>query len=139
MCVFLTAPSVCRGLNCSPPPCRAEQRICRIVHGSDCHSQCLDPLLRGRTERFGGGRTVQPLWGRIFSIYKRLWGKSLQCQIVRVGVSQSLNRRWPIHQGTDNKPRCLDGTSTNRTSTGHFDPNGNVYCDISYGTCFNWT
>jgi hypothetical protein len=24
-------------------------------NGSDCHSQCLDPLLRGRTERFGCG------------------------------------------------------------------------------------
>jgi hypothetical protein len=47
----------------------------RIVRGSDCHSQRLDPLLRGQTERFGGGRTVRPLWGRIVSVCKRLWGR----------------------------------------------------------------
>jgi hypothetical protein len=60
----------------------------RIVHGSDCHSQRLDPLLSGRTERFGGGRTVWLLWGRIVSICKRLWGESLQRRMMRVGVSQ---------------------------------------------------
>ncbi len=51
----------------SPPP-QTEQRMGRIVRGSDCHSQLLDPLLRGRTERFGGGRTVQPLWGWIVNV-----------------------------------------------------------------------
>jgi hypothetical protein len=45
----------------------------RIIRGSDCHSLCLDPLLRGRTEQFGGGQTVQSLWGRIVSICKCLW------------------------------------------------------------------
>jgi hypothetical protein len=72
----------------------------RIVCGSNCHSQRLDPFLRGRTERFRGGQTVGPLWGRIFSMCKRLWGKSLQCRIERVGVSQCLNGGWPNHQGT---------------------------------------
>jgi hypothetical protein len=69
-----------------------------IVLGSDCHSQQLDPLLRGRTERFGGSRTVQPLWGRIVTICS-LWGESLQCRMVQVGVPQCLNGRWPNHQG----------------------------------------
>ncbi len=64
---FLTAPSVCRRPNCTLTR-RAKQRMGRIVRGSDCHSQHLDPLLRGRTERFGCGRTVRPLWGRIVSI-----------------------------------------------------------------------
>ncbi len=50
---FLTVPFVCRRPNC-PLNRWAKQRIGWIVHGSDCHSQCLDPLLRGRTERFGG-------------------------------------------------------------------------------------
>jgi hypothetical protein len=72
----------------------------RIVRGPDCHSQRLDPLLRGRTERFGGGRTVRPLWGQIVTICKRLWGESLQCRMVRVEVSQCLNGGWPNHQGT---------------------------------------
>ncbi len=75
------------------PTCLAEQRMGRIVRGSDCHSQCLDPLLRGGTKRFGGGRTVRPLWGRIVSRCKCLWGESLQCQMVRVGVSQCLHGR----------------------------------------------
>ncbi len=74
---FLTAPYVCHGSNCSPPPLphRTEQRMGQIVCGSDCHSQCLDPFLRGRTERFGGGRTVRTLWGRIVTLCKRLWGE----------------------------------------------------------------
>jgi hypothetical protein len=54
---FLTAPSVCHGPNC-PSPSQAEQRMGRIVRGSDCHSQRLDPPFRGRTEWLGGGRTV---------------------------------------------------------------------------------
>jgi hypothetical protein len=81
---FLTAPSVCRRPNC-PLTRRVKQRMGQIVRGPDCHSQCLDPLLRGRTERFGCGRTVRPLWGRIVSIWKHLWGESLQCRMVRVG------------------------------------------------------
>jgi hypothetical protein len=64
---FLTAPSVCRCPNC-PVTRRAKQRMGRIVRGLDCHSQRLDPLLRGQTELFGCGRTVRPLWGRIVSI-----------------------------------------------------------------------
>ncbi len=51
---FLTAPSVCRRLNC-PLTCQAKQRMGRIVRGSDRHSQRLEPLLRGRTEWFGWG------------------------------------------------------------------------------------
>jgi hypothetical protein len=73
----------------------------QIVRVSDCHSQHLHPLLSGRTERFGGGQTVRPLWGRIVTICIRLWGESLQCRMVQVGVSQCLNRGWPNHQGTD--------------------------------------
>ncbi len=56
-CRFLTAPSGCRRPNC-PLTRQAKQRTGQIVRGSDCHSQHLDPLLRGRTKRFGGGRTV---------------------------------------------------------------------------------
>jgi hypothetical protein len=96
---FLTAPSVCRRPNC-PLTRRAKQRMGRIVHGSDCHSQRLDPLLRGQTERFGCGWTVWPLWGRIVSIWKRLWGESLQCRMVRVGVSQCPTGGWRNRQGT---------------------------------------
>ncbi len=47
----------------------------RIDRGSDCHSQHLDPLLRGRTEGFGCGRTVRPLWGRIFLNMKTFVGR----------------------------------------------------------------
>ncbi len=61
-------------------PARAENGSDSL--GSDCHSQRLGPLLRGRTERFGGGQIV--------SICKRLWGESLQCQMVRIGVSLSI-------------------------------------------------
>jgi hypothetical protein len=98
---FLTAPSVCHGPNCPPLPRQAEQRMGWIVCGSDCHSQRLDPLLRGRTEQFGGGLTVRPLWGQIVTIYKCLWGKFFQCRMVRVRVSQCLNGVWPNHQGTE--------------------------------------
>ncbi len=70
-------------------------------NGSDCHSQRLYPLLRGRTERFGCGWTVRSLWGGIVSIWKCLWGESLQCRMVRVGVSQCLNGGWRNHQGTN--------------------------------------
>jgi hypothetical protein len=64
---FLTVPSVCHHPNC-PLTRQAKQRMGRIVRGSDCHSQCLDPHVRGRTEQFGCGRTVRPLWSRIVSI-----------------------------------------------------------------------
>jgi hypothetical protein len=96
---FLTAPSLCRGLNC-PPLGWLEQRLGQIVCGSDCHSQCLDPLLIGRSERLGGGRTVRPLWGRMVTICRCLLGELLQCRMVRVGVSQCLNGGWSNHQGT---------------------------------------
>jgi hypothetical protein len=49
---FLTAPSMCHRPNC-PLTRWAKQRMGRIVRGSDCHSQRLDPLLRGLTERLG--------------------------------------------------------------------------------------
>jgi hypothetical protein len=55
----------------------------RIVRGSNCLSKRLDPLLRGQTERFGGGQTVRPQWGQIITIIKRLWGESLQCRMVQ--------------------------------------------------------
>ncbi len=87
---FLRLPSVCHGLHCSPPP-QAERKMGQTVRGSDCHSECLDPLLRGRAEQFGGGWTVRPLWDQIVTICKRLWVKTLQCQMVRVRVSQCLN------------------------------------------------
>ncbi len=51
---FLTGPSVCRRPNC-PLTHQAKQRMGRIVRGSDCHSQRLDLLLRGRIEQFGCG------------------------------------------------------------------------------------
>ncbi len=113
---FLTAPSVCHCLNC-PPPCRGEQRMGRIAHGSDSHSQHLDPLLRGRTERFRGGWTVQLLWGRIVAICKCLWGKSLQFRMVRVGVSQCLNRsgliiKAPKHIQVDTREKILFSVHT---------------------------
>jgi hypothetical protein len=72
----------------------------QIVCGSDCYSQSLDLLVRCRTERFGGGRTVQPLWGWIVTTCKCLWGESLQCRMVRVRVSQCLHQGWPNNQGT---------------------------------------
>jgi hypothetical protein len=75
----------------------------RIVYGSDFHSQRLDPLLRGRTELFRGGRTVQLLWGQIVTICKCLCGKLLQCWMVRVRVTQCLNGGWPNHQGADHR------------------------------------
>jgi hypothetical protein len=90
---------VCRRPNC-PLTRRAKQRMGQIDRGSDCHSQRLDPLLRGRTERFGCGRTGRPLWGRIVSIWKRLWGESLQCRMVPLGVSQCLNGGRRNCQGT---------------------------------------
>jgi hypothetical protein len=80
------------------PPGEAENG--RIVRGLDWHSQCLDPLLRGQTERFGCGRTFRPLLDQIVTIWKRLWGESLQCRMVRVGVSQCLNGGWRKRQGT---------------------------------------
>ncbi len=101
---FLTASSVCRGPNCPPHAGQSKERVGlfmgQIVNGSDCQSERLDPLLRGLTERFWGGQTIPPLWGWMVSICKRLWGESLQCRIVWVGVSQFLNGRWPNHQGT---------------------------------------
>jgi hypothetical protein len=96
---FLTAPSVCRCPNC-PLTRQAKQKMGQIVRGSDCHSQHLDPLLRGQIEWFGCGQTVWPLWGRIVSIRKRLWGESLQCRMVQVGVSQCLIGGWRNRQGT---------------------------------------
>ncbi len=82
------------------PPRRAEQRMGQIVCGADCHSQHLDPFLRGRTERFEGGQTVRPLWGRMATICKRLWGDSLQCP-TSAGRSVTVSKQgWPNHQGT---------------------------------------
>ncbi len=44
------------------------------------------------------------------------WGESLQCQMVRVGVSQCPTGGWPNHQGTD----CLMHHSIwHRTKRGH--------------------
>ncbi len=82
------------------PPSQVEQSMGQIISGSDCHSERLDPLLRGQTERFGGGRTVRPLWGQIVTICKCLWEYLLQCRMVWVGVSQCLNKGWPNYQGT---------------------------------------
>jgi hypothetical protein len=53
----------------------------RIFLGSDCHSQCLDPLLRSRTDLLGVVRQFDPC-GRIISICKRLLGELLQCRMV---------------------------------------------------------
>jgi hypothetical protein len=73
---------------------KAEQRMSLIVRGSDCHSECLDPLLRGQTDWFGGGWTVRALWGRIVTLCKCLLVKTLQCRMVWVGVSQCLKGGW---------------------------------------------
>jgi hypothetical protein len=83
-----------------PPPPQAEQRMGQIVCGSDCHSECLDPLLKGRTVRFGGGRTVRPLWGRIVTICKRLLVETLQCRMVLVILSQCINGGWTNDHST---------------------------------------
>jgi hypothetical protein len=77
-----------------PPPPRRSRELVGIVHGPDCHSERLDPLLRGRTDQFGGDRTVRPLWGWIITICKHLW------VAVRVGVSWFLNGGWPNHHST---------------------------------------
>jgi hypothetical protein len=49
---------VCSVLYCHPGP-QEEQRITNFsvvpTHESECNSQHLEPLLRGRTEWFGGG------------------------------------------------------------------------------------
>jgi hypothetical protein len=58
------------------------------------------PTLSGQTERFGGGRTVQPLWGQNVTLCKHLWVETLQERMVRVGVSHCLNEGWPNHPGT---------------------------------------
>ncbi len=63
-CHFLTAPSVCHCPN-RPLTRQAKQRMGQIVRGSDCHSQRLDPLLRGRTERFGVVRLSDPCGVRL--------------------------------------------------------------------------
>jgi hypothetical protein len=84
----------------SPPPLPGGAENGLDIRGSDCHSERLDPLLRGQTEQFGGGQTVQPLWGWIVTICKHLWDELLQCWMVRVKVSQCLNGGWPNHQGT---------------------------------------
>ncbi len=63
-CRFLWAPSVCSVLRC-PASSQAEQRIAKfsvvLTHGSECHSQHFDPLLRGRTERFGVAGKSDPI------------------------------------------------------------------------------
>jgi hypothetical protein len=64
----------------------------RVIRGSDCHSERLDPLLRGRTERFWGGQTVRPLWSWMVTICKRLWDESLPCRMVR-GRSVTVSKR----------------------------------------------
>jgi hypothetical protein len=51
---------------------------------------------------YTGGR--RPLWDRMVTICKRLWGESLQCRMVRVGVSQCLIGGCPNLQGTDLNP-----------------------------------
>jgi hypothetical protein len=90
-------------LSCRP---QAEQIFAKISvvlsHWSDCQSQRFDPLWRGRTEWFGGGRTLWPLWGWSVTILKHFWVESLQCGIVQDEVSQCLNGGWPNCQGTIN-------------------------------------
>jgi hypothetical protein len=38
--------------------------------------------------------------------HSMIWGKSLQCQMVRVGVSQCPTGGWRNHQGTKKAPRA---------------------------------
>ncbi len=90
-------------LYCPPSP-EAEQRISKFsvvpTHVSECHSQCLDPILRGWTERFVGGRTFWVLWGQIVTKWKRFWVESLLCRMVRVELSQCLNGGWTDDQSS---------------------------------------
>ena len=57
---FLTAPSVCRCPNC-PLTRRAKQRMGRIVRGSDCHIEHLDPLLRVELSGLGWSDSPTPV------------------------------------------------------------------------------
>ncbi len=78
------------------PPGEAE-------NGSDCHSQRLDPLLRGRTERFGCGRTVWPLRGTNCLNMKTFVGRIITVSdgagwsvtVSNWGVAQSSRYRYP--------------------------------------------
>ncbi len=72
----------------------------QIVRGLDCHSERLDPLLRGQTDWFGAGRIVWPLWSQILTVCKRLWVETLQYRIVRVGVLQCQNGGWTADHST---------------------------------------
>ncbi len=83
LCRFLTAPSVCRGPNCPPP------LLGRAENGSDC-SWVGFSLPTYRPTSMGSHWAVWG-WSDRWSICKCLWGELLQCQMVRVGVSQCLN------------------------------------------------
>jgi hypothetical protein len=84
----------------------------RIIHGSDCHSQRLNPLLRGRTERFGVVGQSDPC-GVGLSQYVNVYGANHYSRMVWVGMSQCLNGGWPNHQGTR---RDLGGVRIERNS-----------------------
>ncbi len=94
-CRFLTAPSACPS-----PSHQAEQRMGRIIRGSDCHSEPLDPLLRGRTERFGGGLGQSDPCRVGLSQYVNVCGTKRYSVGWCRSKCQCLNKGWPNHHGT---------------------------------------
>jgi hypothetical protein len=93
---FLWAPFVCGFLYCPTWP-QAKQRTDRFsgarLTGRNV-TVMFRPAFEGSNWVVWGGRTVQPLWGQIATKCKCFWIKLLQCQMVRVGVSQYLNGDW---------------------------------------------
>ncbi len=62
-----------------------------LTQGPESHSELLDPLLRVRTERVWGGRTVKPCWGRTVIKSERLY---------RAGWSVTVSKLvYPYDQG----------------------------------------
>jgi hypothetical protein len=59
------------------------------TQGLECHNEHLDPLMRGQTEWFGVGCPTPMKSDR--HKMKAFWVKSLQCEMVRVKVSQCLH------------------------------------------------
>jgi hypothetical protein len=85
----------------------------RIICGSNCHSQHLDPLLRGQTKRFGGGSDSQTpvgsdchrmktFVGRIITVSD---GAGRSVTVSKQGVAQSSRHRncLPASQTHNNK------------------------------------
>jgi hypothetical protein len=62
------------------PASQAELRKGRIIRRPDCQSERFDPLLRGRTERFGGWLdSPTPVGSECHNMYIN---ETLQCRMV---------------------------------------------------------